>query len=55
MTAKVLGRMLEMANMPFLYYYGNVNSFKRADALRVFQEPEGKVRIMVRGEPLAQT
>ncbi|GAB0138094.1 hypothetical protein EsDP_00006339 [Epichloe bromicola] len=37
-TAKVLGRMLEVAHIPFVYYYGCMSAAKKAQALEIFRE-----------------
>ncbi|KAH6894555.1 SNF2 family N-terminal domain-containing protein [Thelonectria olida] len=44
MTGKVLGRMLELANVPFLFYYGTMGAAKKSEALESFKEdPKKKI------------
>lgn len=49
MTSKVLGRMLEHANIPFLFYNGRVGTTQKSKAIRSFQEePEKKILVGLR-------
>lgn len=38
MTGKVLGRMLEMAGIKFVYYYGIISPSQRQKAIKTFKE-----------------
>ncbi|KAK2594757.1 hypothetical protein QQS21_007504 [Conoideocrella luteorostrata] len=45
-TAKVLGRMLQCANVPFLYYYGCMTNAAKESAMNMMKdEPEQRVMI----------
>lgn len=47
MTAKVLGRMLELAGISFLYFFGDNSTQQREKALQEFKE-NSKRKILVR-------
>jgi superfamily II DNA/RNA helicase len=47
MAGKVLGRMLEVAEIGFLYFYGSLEQHHRDKALEDFREDPEK-RVMVR-------
>lgn len=46
----MLGQMLGMANVPFLYYYGNMTSKQHEKALEQFDSNPDK-KILVRRRP----
>lgn len=48
MTGKVLGRMLELADIPFLYFFGDNTERQKARALIAFQQDPTKKILVCR-------